>query len=263
MLPSAGLFLPETLHRRDGAVPGNTEPDNRKPKYFQRLTHRPADAAQEAQKSVVSIAHFGSAEDLESFPSISTAFQFADFVSSSNKPSSESHGLAVLLHHVRQDVAEASRLYLSAAVANFLDAWPDRKVWIDSVLVDTRGALNDVGEYVDTFRVAGEDGGAIGLKRRFEWISSHQKRLSTKQQHLATCHQCLITAINIMQTVELCGATVGSWQDPIYEAPVQPWVKHNDADPLRGPYSRRETRKHLSLSNLYLPQPENDELEST
>jgi len=265
MLPTAGLFLPETLHRREGPVPRHTDTDSTRLKYFQRKMARPKHEAREAEKSMVSLVDLGPLEDLEAFPSIATAFQFAHFVSSSSKPSSESHGLAILLHRVRQDVSEASRLYLSAAVSNFLDAWPDRKSWIDSILVDIRGALNDIGQYIETFRVAGEDGGAIGLKRRFEWISSHQKRLSTKQQLLSTCHQSLVTAINIMQTVELCGVTTGTWQDPIYEAPVQPWVKNDDAHVLRGPYSRREWRlsqKNLSSSNIHLPEDDQDTIES-
>ena len=267
MLPTAGLFLPDTLHRREeGSVPGRPETDNARLKYFQRKTGRPKQEVREAEKCVPSIVDVGSTEDLDSFPSVSTAFHFADFVSSSSKASSESHTLAILIHRVRQDVTEASRLYLSAAVSNFLDAWPDRKSWIDAILIDIRGALNDIGRYMETFRVAGDDGGANGLKRRFEWISGHQKRLSTKQQLLSTCHQSLVTAINIMQTVELCGVTNGTWQDPIYEAPVQPWVKNDDAQVLRGPYSRREYRlsqKNLSLSSTYLSQADQDNIEST
>jgi hypothetical protein len=265
MLPTAGLFLPETLHRRDGYVPDITDPDSTRLKYFQRKTARPKTEAQEAEMSMVSIASLGSVEDLSRFPSIATAFQFAEYVSSTNKRSSESQSLAILLHHVRQDVTEAARLYLSAAVSNFLDAWPDRKSWIDNILVDIRSALNEIGCYIESFRVVGDDGGAIGLRRRFEWMASHQKRLSTKQQLLSSSHQSLVTAINIMQTVELCGVTSGSWQDPIHEAPVQPWLKHDDANVLRGPYARREWRmsqKNLSLSNINLSQAEQDNIES-
>lgn len=264
MLPTAGLFLPETLHRRDGNMPDNTDSDGPKFKYFQRRTTRPKTEAQEAEKSMVSVADLGSAEDLSGFPSIATAFQFADYVSSTNKRSPESQSLALLLHRVRQGVAEAVRLYLSAAVSNFLDAWPDRKSWVDNILVGIRGALNEIGCYIESFRVVGEDGGPLGLKRRFEWISSHQKRLSTKHQLLSTCHQDLVTAINIMQTVELCGVTSGPWQDPIHEAPVQPWVQQKNV--LRGPYSRREWRmsqKNLSMSNINQQEAEQETVDST
>jgi hypothetical protein len=264
MIPGAGLFLPETLHRRERQVPSHMESDITKMRY-QRESEQPNIGAKEAEVSLPSGLN-ESPTDINIFSSIATAFHFADFVFASSKGSSESHVLACLIDRVRKDVSEASRLYLSPRISNFLEAWPDKKSRIDSILIDVRQSLNDIGSYMETFRVAGDDGGAAGLKRKFEWIANHQKRLVNKQQLLSTCHQSLVTAINIMQTVELCGVTNGLWQDPIYEAPVQPWVKRENSHVLKGPYSRREyrtTQKNLSLSSIYLPQPDEDDTEST
>jgi hypothetical protein len=257
MLPNAGLFLPETLHRQDRPASGHSETDSARLRYFQRKPGRAKEEARQTIVETVSNENVGGTGAIEECTSVTTALKFADFVSSSNKASAESHALAFLIHRVQHDLTEGSRLYLSPAVKNFLEAWPDRKSWIDAILVDMRRSLNDIGTYMDTFRVAGDDGGAIGLKRKFEWISGHQKRLHGKQQLLSSCHQSLVTAINIMQTVELCGVTNGTWQDPIYEAPVQPWVKYDNSQALRGPYSRREYRmsqKNLSLSSVLLSQ---------
>ncbi|KAH8731913.1 hypothetical protein GQ44DRAFT_766958 [Phaeosphaeriaceae sp. PMI808] len=265
MLPSAGLFLPETLHRRVEPVPNQTEADSTRLKYFHRTPGRPKHEAKEMDISTPPVTDVGSKDNNHHLPSIKTAFQFADYVLSSSKVSSESQSLALLIHRVRQDDIEAARLYLSPAVSNFLEAWPDKKSWIRAILTDVRCALNDIGTYMETFRIAGDDGGAIGLKRKFEWISGHQKRLLNKQQLLAACHQSLVAAINTMQTVELCSVTNETWQDPIYEAPVQPWVKREDAHVLRGPYSRREYRnsqKNLSLSGIQLSQAEEDSIET-
>lgn len=263
MLPMAGLFLPETLHRRDGPATSQAEQELARPNFFQRTSLRPDREAREARLSATSFLDMrSSSEDVADFPSSTIAFQFADFVFASGKASSDSRDLAFLIDRVRQDVAEASRLYLSPTVLNFLDAWPDKKSRIDTILLDVRRALNDIGEYVaDTFRVPGDDGETFGLKRKLEWISRQHKKITAKQQLLSTCHHSLITAINIMQTVELCGVNNGAWQDPIYEAPVHPWVKPDDSEVLRGPYSRRETRmsqKNLSLSSMYLPQTEQE-----
>ncbi|KAH7079500.1 hypothetical protein FB567DRAFT_606759, partial [Paraphoma chrysanthemicola] len=255
MLPTAGLFLPETLHRQDRPASGHSESDSARLKYFQRMPGRGKEATRQKQVHADSSESICGTEPVNNLASITTALKFADFVTASSKASAESQALAFLIHRVQHDLTEASRLYLSPAVRNFLEAWPDRKTWIDIILVDVRRALNDIGSYMDTFRVAGDDGGANGLKRRFEWISGHQKRLQSKQQLLSSCHQSLVTTINIMQTVELCGVTNGTWQDPIFEAPVQPWVKNDDAQALRGPYSRREHRishKNLSLSSVQL-----------
>lgn len=265
MLPTAGLFLPETLHRRDRPTSSHTDADSTRLKYFQRMSGQAKHEAREAASSSPSTSILASTENIDIFPSITTAFRFAGYVFSSNKASSDSHTLALLIDRVRQDVSEASRLYLSPAVSNFLEAWPDKKSWIEAILTDVRRSLNDIGSYMESFRVVGDDGGETGRQRRFEWIAAHQKRLLARQQLLLTCHQSLVTTINIMQTVELCGVTNGMWQDPIHEAPVQPWVKNDAAPVLRGPYSRREYRmsqKNLSISSMHLPLTEHDSLES-
>ncbi|KAH4072407.1 hypothetical protein HBI29_198180 [Parastagonospora nodorum] len=264
MLPTAGLFLPETLHRSDRPAPSYTDTDGPRLKYFQRKSGQTKHEAREAEVSSIPPSDLASVDN-KFFPSITIAFQFADFVFSSSRTSSDAHTLAYLIHRVRQDVSEASRLYLSPAVSTFLDAWPDKKTWINAIFTDVRRALNDVGSYMDTFRVAGYDGGAVELKKRFEWIASHQKKLLARQQLLSTCHQSLVSTINVMQTVELCGVTNGTLQDPIYEAPVQPWVKNDAALALRGPYSRREYRmsqKTLSMSSVNLTQADQDSIET-
>lgn len=264
MLPTAGLFLPETLHGSDRPVSSHTDTDGPRLKYFQRKFGQTKHEAREAEVSSIPPSDLASADN-KLFPSITIAFQFADFVFSTSRASSDAHTLAYLIHRVRQDVSEASRLYLSPAVSTFLDAWPDKKTWINAIFTDVHRALNDVGSYINTFRVAGYDEGAVELKKRFEWIASHQKKLIARQQLLSTCHQSLISTINVMQTVELCGVTNGTWQDPIYEAPVQPWVKNGAALALRGPYSRREYRmsqKTISMSSMNLPHTDQDSIES-
>jgi hypothetical protein len=266
MLPTAGLFLPETLHRSDRPMSSHTDPDSTRLKYFQRKSGQPKHEAKEAGSSPPATTILASIEDLDDFPSISTASRFADFVFTSSKAASDAHTLALLIRRVQQDVSEASRLYLSPAVTNFLEAWPDKKTWIDAILIDVRRSLNDVGSYMESFRVVRDDGGPTGVKRRFEWIAAHQKKLIGRQQLPSTCHQSLVMTINIMQTVELCGVTTGTWQDPIYEAPVHPWTKSDPESVLRGPYSRREYRmsqKNFSTSSMHLPHTEQDSLEST
>ncbi|KAF1918888.1 hypothetical protein BDU57DRAFT_122712 [Ampelomyces quisqualis] len=265
MLPTAGLFLPETMHRQERLAVSQTENDSTRLKYFQRKSGPPKFATRKGNMSVLSNVNLKDMEDIEAYPSIPTAFQFANFVFASTKTSSESHTLASLITRVQQDVSEASRLCLLPAVANFFEAWPDKKSWIGAIQTDIRRLLNDIGSSMETLRVAGDDGGATGLKRRFEWLSGHQKRLLNKQKLLSTSHQSLMNAINIMQTVELCGATTGRCQDPIHEAPAHPWVRPAEGNVLRGPYSRREFRvsqKNYSVSSIHLPQGEPDAIET-
>jgi hypothetical protein len=251
MLPTAGLFLPETLHRRDPSTPGQTVTEGARLRYFQRPAAKPIEEPRKAKDLTPSI--MSRPHSAASFPSLNIALDFADYVSSSSKASSETASVAGLIHRVQSDITEAVRLCSSPAVMNVLDDWPDKKSWIVAVLADARRSLNDIGSTIETFRSLGDDGGTSALRRRFDWAMGHHKKFSHKQHHLFTCHQSLTTAISMMQGVELGAMSGAQWPDPIYEAPVQPWIKPDVADVLRGPYSRREYRmsqKNLSSSSV-------------
>lgn len=182
------------------------------------------------------------------FGSTTTVFEYANFVYTSGKRSAEAEQFASLIWRTRQDLTEASRLYLSPTVTNFLDTWPDRKAWINKILFDIRKALDDLGCYIESAR-SDRDDDTSKMKRKFEYILNHQKRLSSRQQTLAACQQSLSGAISVMQTVEQCVGLGGPVRDPIFEAPVRPW-RQSDSDIVRGPYSRRSSSKNLSLSSI-------------
>lgn len=253
MMPTAGLFLPETLHRRD---PSTSEPvvtEGARLKYFQRPAARPTVEPSKVENLTTSI--MSRPHSAASFPTLNIALDFADYVCSSSKASSETTSVANLIYRVQSDITEASRLCSSPTVMNILDDWPDKKSWMIAVLADVRRALSDIGSMIETFRLPGDDGGASGLRRRFEYAMGHQKKLSNKQQHLYVCHQSLTTAISMMQGVELGAMSGAHWPDPIYEAPVQPWIKKDGTEILRGPYSRRDFRlsqKNMSSSSIQL-----------
>lgn len=256
MLPTAGLFLPETLHRR---LPMTTmEADSTRLSFFARQSARSKSDTKSFGKNSPSTADSSLDRSQSSPTSLSIASGYADFVLASRKPSSESTNFATLIHQVREHVKEASRLYLSPTVKNFLDAWPDKRSYIDIILNDVRSSLDDIGTYVNN---VGNDVEGISLRRRYEWVLGHHKKIATRQQALASCHQSLMTAIGIMQTVELCGVSNGMWQDPIYEAPVQPWVKREDSHLMRGPYSRQKARvsqKNLRSTSIHSEMSEKD-----
>lgn len=182
------------------------------------------------------------------FGSTTTVFEYANFIYTSGKRSAEAEQFASLIWRTRQDLTEASRLYLSPTVTNFLDTWPDRKAWINKILFDIRKALNDLGCYIESAR-SDRDDDTSKMKRKFEYRLNHQKRLSSRQQTFATCQQSLSGAISVMQTVEQCVGLGGPVRDPIFEAPVRPW-RQSDSDIVRGPYSRRSSSKNLSLSSI-------------
>jgi hypothetical protein len=263
MLPTAGLFLPETLHRADLPTQVPREGEGTRLKYFQRMYGRPKQEAtrnSENRRPSTAIPMETPDDVSRDFPSVPTTFGFAVYVLGSDKASSEILSFASLIQQVRQGIDEATRLYLSSAVSNFLDAYPGKRTWIEHTFREVRRALNDIGMDMDN------DGGTVASKREFEWGLKNQKRLLKRQQQLSNCHTQLTGAIYVMQTAELCGKSGTIVQEPIFEAPVRPWVPVDEKDVLRGPYSRQKHRAshtNLSMSNVTLSsEVEKDNFES-
>ncbi|CAN9217154.1 unnamed protein product [Alternaria alternata] len=258
MLPTAGLFLPETLHRVDLPTSAPTETDGTRLRYFQRKIGRPKLEPSNSEDLRPSTAiPRDTPDDLSrDFPAIPTTYYFADYVLSSEKASTETIAFVSIIQQVRQDIEEATRLSISSAVSNFLDDYPSKRRWIEDSLLEVRRALNDIGMDMDAAWGHEGDGGTVASKRKLEWGLKNQKRLLKKKQQLDRCHTQLTGAIYVMQTAELCGKPGSIAQDPIFEAPVRPWVPHDEKDALRGPYSRQKNRtaSHTSLfaSNVTL-----------
>lgn len=239
------------------------EDDAARSKYFSRKTARRRPELEDRPSTAISGVDKPD-DSANAFSSLATTFNFADFVSSSNKAPVEAVTFACLIQAVRQDVAETSRLYLSPAVSNFLNSWPDKRSWIDRTLLDVRRALNEIGMDVDAAHLDGNDGDPITSRRKYEWAISHQRRLSKKQQQLQTCHHNLAGAMHVMQTVELCGLPGAKLPDPIFEAPVRPWVPNDDRNALRGPYSRqkyRASQTNPSVSSIALSEDDRNDVQ--
>ncbi|KAF2851972.1 hypothetical protein T440DRAFT_48642 [Plenodomus tracheiphilus IPT5] len=200
------------------------------------------------------------------FSSLTTTFHFADFVATSSQASTEITSLANLIHAVRRDLTETSRLYSSPTVSNFLDAWADKRAWIESTLLDVRRALNDIGMGMDAAPQDGSESEVMTSKRKFDWAVTHQRRLLKKQQQLSACHHNLSGAMHVMQTVELCGLPGSMLQDPIFEAPARPWMPTDERNASRGPHSRQKYRvsqTNLSVSSVNLSETDKDTADSS
>ncbi|KAH6638768.1 hypothetical protein C7974DRAFT_121254 [Boeremia exigua] len=218
MMPGVGLYLPETLHRKDVATLDKSRTGERMPEYTHRAGQR---ASQDTTSTSLSERSVDQKSDASNITSrvcnpTTTAFEYADFVFSLNKRSAEAEKFASLIWRTRQDLAEASRLYLSSIVTNFLDTWPNRKSWIDKALSDVRASLVDIGYDIESVRSIRDSDETLRMKRKFEYILSHHKRLAPKQQTLGNCYQILLGAIQVMQTVEQCIGIGG---------PVRPWLR--------------------------------------
>ena len=256
MLPTAGLFLPETLHRANLPTTAPTEAEVPGLKYFQRKygwsnqDHKDS----EERSSTTALGEIR-AQPPTDYPAISTAYSFADQVLCSGKASPELLNFVNLIRLVRVNVEEATRLYLSSAVSSFLDSFPAKRKWIEGSLQEVQRALNDIGQDMEAVWGQEGDGSTVAFKRKIDWGLKNQKKLLKKQEQLNVCYSQLTGAIYVMQTAELCGKPGAIAQDPIFEAPARPWVPHHEMKAQRGPYSRQKYRTshtNLSASNLTL-----------
>ncbi|KAF2467945.1 uncharacterized protein BDR25DRAFT_60680 [Lindgomyces ingoldianus] len=245
MLPTAGLFLPESLYPKQTPTTDSVETRSVRRKSFEWRN-----VEKTSRQDVSNI-----------FSSISTVFNFVDFVAALNEVPSESEIFVNLIQRVRQDVSEALRLHACNTVSNYFETFPQKKIWIDSILLDIQRALNDIGVYVEDVRDGGDEGGAARMKHRFEWVLSHHQKLISREIALNTCHQSLMAAIQAMQAVEMVGQygdSANPVELPVPQPPELPWLQDNDI--LRSPYSRQKWR--MSQRNLSLPSITVSEVES-
>lgn len=249
-MPGMGLFLPETLHRSDAQSLRYANIEERTSIQLHRQEPRASqDTSMSPSQRSIDQNSVSSEDATDTSNLTATVFNYADFVFASNKRSAEAELFASLVWRTRQDLTEASRLYLSPTVSNFLEAWPDRKAWIDKVLSDIRAALIDVGSHIESVRSSRDDDETSRMKRKFEYTLSHQKRLIPKQKTLANAHQVLLGAIQVMQTVEQCVSLGGPVLDPIFEAPIRPWLR-SDNEIIDAPCSLRSSSKNLSALSV-------------
>ncbi|KAF2746174.1 hypothetical protein M011DRAFT_487676 [Sporormia fimetaria CBS 119925] len=248
MFPTVGLFLTETVQ---GNMPSTTASLDARPQGQQgnrTLTERASFDRSSVRKT---------AEEVRSaHSSISTAFRFADFASQFQEASSEIGSFVHTIQRVRDDIFIATRLRQSRRIEDYCASHPEERSWIDNILLDVQSALNDMGVYVENVRVAGDEGGAVGIKRKFEWILSHHHKVRDRQTALLVCHQSLSTAINMMQMVEMGEQPSESGfqtrkMGVIYEAPSQTWLRNGNGSILRSPYSRQKYR--VTQRNLGIP----------
>ena len=246
MMPGVGLYLPKSLHRSEVHAMRQALGETKMPtQAYRNIGRLSQDTNGSISKSSVDQDSFSAELAPNELEFTTIAFEYADFVVASPKRSSEAETFANLLRHIRQDLMEASRLYLSPTATSFLDAWPDKKTWIDAILAEIRTALNEVGTHIHLSRSDRDHDEASRLRRKFEYVLSHQKRLLPKQEPLVAAHQKLLGAISVMQTVEQCVGLGGPVRDPIFEVPVRPWLRY-ESEIVRGPYSRRASSKNLS-----------------
>ncbi|KAL8901350.1 MAG: hypothetical protein Q9207_005245 [Kuettlingeria erythrocarpa] len=178
------------------------------------------------------------------FSAIGTAIKLAEFCLRFREVGSENRVFLNLITRVRKDLDEALRERLEKAES--LKAIPDKRSWIDGVILDAQQEMNNIGRLVEDARVDEQQGKPVSLKHRFDWVLSNHQRFVTEERALATCHQSLLAAMTAMHNLTVpVEATISPLPSPppAYQTSIgQPLEETWDDNVLRSPFQRRPSR---------------------
>lgn len=190
------------------------------------------------------------------FSAIGTTFKLAEFCLALKDVDEDNRVFLTLIDRVRKDLDEALRERREKEA--ILKNMPSKRAWIDDSIVDAKRALNDIGTYVESARVDVEQGKAVTLKHRFEWVLNNRQKFITREMALATCHKSLLVAIGAMHNLLAFGAQM-PMQMPMYPPPTPPppaynplptfFDLENDEDKTLMRPSRRRPKPRLEISS--------------
>lgn len=156
------------------------------------------------------------------FSAIGTTFKLAEFCLALKDVDEDNRVFLTLIDRVRKDLNEALRERREKEA--ILNNMPSKRAWIDESIIDTKSALNNIGIYVESARVDVEQGKAVTLKHRFEWVLNNRQKFITREMALATCHKSLLLAIGAMHTLYAFGAPMPM---PMHPPPTLPPPAYN------------------------------------
>jgi len=240
MLPTAGLFLPQTLNQN--LYPGPTEDDARS----MRSTGRRS---------------FDSRSGEHDFLHSQTSPRLSDRAGLGGVPT-ENDVFVIMVRRIRDDVVEALRLYNVPAVMDHFENYPTKKQRVDGIFADMVQALKDVGVYVGKEQVGNGGLSVAKIKHKANWVFGDRQKLMTRENALTTCHNSLSSAIQMMQTVEMSEMPLGRGADApmlVELEETQPMRLQVEQELLRGPHSRKKWRRtssrNLSTASLHNIEP--------
>lgn len=168
------------------------------------------------------------------FAFLNSAFKFTEYAVKLYSVDSENGVFVRMIQRVRLDLEETERLVYSPSVRSKLVATPGKLPWIKGVILSTKGALNEIGRWVERVRSDKEGYGSISWENRVRWVFNDNEKLINRRMELGTCHQALSTVLAYLAPLEQA-ATPFTVEPPEYQ----------DAtflDDLLSPRQRRKAR---------------------
>ena len=175
------------------------------------------------------------------FAFLNSAFKFSEYAVKLYSVDSENGVFVRMIQRVRLDLEETERLVHAPSVKSKLIATPGKLPWIKSVILSTKGALNEIGRWVERVRSDKEGYGSISWENRIRWVFNDNDKLVNRRMELGTCHQALSTVLAYLAPLEQAAT-------PLTAEPPQ----YQDAtflDDLLSPRQRRRKARDLEKRN--------------
>ena len=174
-----------------------------------------------------------------------------------------------MIQRVRLDLEETERLLLVPSVKEKLISIPGKLPWIKGVVLSTKGALNEIGRWVERVRADKDGYGSVSFENKVRWVFNDQEKLVHRSMELRTSHQTLSTVLGYLTPLEQTTTPLPAGP-PAYEdvtffddflSPRQKRMKAQHTDTGRHTNEKREDEGTLSResccdlshTNLRLP----------
>jgi hypothetical protein len=150
------------------------------------------------------------------FAFLNSAFRLSEYAVKLYSVDSENGVFVRMIQRVRLDLEETERLLCSPSVKSKLTATPGKLPWIKGVIMSTKGALNEIGRWVERVRSDKEGYGSISWENRVRWVFNDNEKLVNRKMELSANHQALSIVLAYLAPLEQAATPVTA-EPPAYQ----------------------------------------------
>lgn len=136
------------------------------------------------------------------FASIGSAFRLADLAIRIAEVGSENDVFVSTIQIVRDDLNEVERLLNLESVQRKLSSIPSKLGWVQTAVVNTKSALDDIAKWVERARSEQEAKGRIHFHTRVKWVINDHEKLMNRTARLNASQQQLLNVSSYLAHLE-------------------------------------------------------------
>jgi hypothetical protein len=150
------------------------------------------------------------------FAFLNSCFKLSEYAVKLYGVESENGVFVRMIQRVRLDLEETERLLSVPSVKEKLISIPGKLPWIKGVVLSTKGALNEIGRWVERVRADKDGYGTVSFENRVRWVFNDQDKLVNRSMELRTSHQTLSTVLAYLAPIEQSTAVTAT-EPPKYD----------------------------------------------